>query len=158
MPDGLKRLVERQMQKNDKKDTVASSKTAEIAPYAPVKENNGTRKYHNLPTERLLPNGECIKFRSKKEAAYYDSLVVMAKAGVVRKIRLEHQYLLKPAYTDGQTGERFRAVSYLADFVYEKLENGQWVEKIVDTKGKKTKEYIIKRKILAEQGKIIEEV
>lgn len=122
-----------------------------------------TRKYHNTPTERLLPNGETIKFRSKKEAAYFDGLKAMELAGLVRNIRLEVQYLLKPAYTDGTTGERFRAISYLADFVYEKQnDNGEWVLHIVDTKGggkggTRTATYRLKRKLMAENGLYVEE-
>ncbi|MGX8703230.1 MAG: hypothetical protein ACSW8H_02130, partial [bacterium] len=40
-------------------------------------EKEPKRKYRNTPTERLLPNGECIKFGSKKEAAYYDNLMIL---------------------------------------------------------------------------------
>ena len=121
-----------------------------------------TRKYHNLPTERLLKNGECVKFMSKKEAEYYDYLMLLVAGGTVRNVKLQYQFLLKPAYTDGTTGERFRAVTYNADFVFEKLEDGKWVEHIIDTKGggrkgTKTDKYIIKRKLLAEKGVIIEE-
>ena len=109
-----------------------------------------------------MPNGACIKFGSKKEAAYYDSLLIQQRMGLVRKIRLQYQFLLKPAYTDGETGERFRAVSYLADFVFERYEDGQWRRVIVDTKGGKrkgtrTSTYAIKRKLMAEMGYIIEE-
>ena len=98
-----------------------------------------------------------IKFGSKKEATYYDKLKLMEQAGLVRNIRLQVQYNLKPAYTDVRTGERFRAVDYLADFVFEKNEDGVWREHIVDTKGKKTDVYIIKRKLMREQGYIVEE-
>ena len=124
--------------------------------------DSGRNKYGNKPTERILPNGACIKFGSKKEAAYYDSLLIQQRMGLVRKIRLQYQFLLKPAYTDGETGERFRAVSYLADFVFERYEDGQWRRVIVDTKGGKrkgtrTSTYAIKRKLMAEMGYIIEE-
>lgn len=147
MPDGLRKLYEKQMAKQT---SPAAAPKIETKP-------DGKRKYHNLPTERLLPNGEVIKFRSKKESAYYDNLIVLQKAGIVRDIRLEYQYLIKPAYTDGATGERFRAVSYLADFVYDKYEDGEWKRRIVDTKGRRTKDYIIKRKLLADMGIIVEE-
>lgn len=124
-------------------------------------EKEPKRKYRNTPTERLLPNGECIKFGSKKEAAYYDNLMILEKAGTVRNVKLQYQYLLKPAYTDAYTGERFRAISYLADFVFERLEDGKWREVVIDTKGggrrgTETKTFILKRKLLAEQGVIIE--
>ena len=124
--------------------------------------DSGRNKYGNKPTERILPNGKNINFGSKKEAAYYDSLLIQQRMGLVRNIRLQYQFLLKPAYTDGETGERFRAVSYLADFVFERNEDGQWKRVIVDTKGGKrkgtrTSTYAIKRKLMAEMGYIIEE-
>lgn len=127
-----------------------------------VKGALGRNKYGNKPTERILSNGKCIKFGSKKEAAYYDSLLIQQRMGLVRNIRLQYQFLLKPAYTDGETGERFLAVSYLADFVFERCEDGQWSRVIVDTKGGKrkgtrTSTYAIKRKLMAEMGYIIEE-
>ena len=129
---------------------------------SPCRETLGRNKYGNKPTERILSNGKCIKFGSKKEAAYYDSLLIQQRMGLVRNIRLQYQFLLKPAYTDGETGERFRAVSYLADFVFERNEDGQWRRVIVDTKGGKrkgtrTSTYAIKRKLMAEMGYIIEE-
>ena len=129
---------------------------------SPCKGTLGRNKYGNKPTERILANGKCIKFGSKKEAAYYDSLLIQQRMGLVRNIRLQYQFLLKPAYTCGETGERFLAVSYLADFVFERCEDGQWRRVIVDTKGGKrkgtrTSTYAIKRKLMAEMGYIIEE-
>lgn len=153
MPDGLRKLVVAQT-KAEGINTPPTVKNAQAA----LKEPK--RKYHNKPTERILPNGECIKFRSKKEAAYYDGLCAQRAAGTVRKIRLEQEYLLKPAYTDGDTGERFRAITYNADFVFERLAEGEWKEIIVDTKGgnaTKTAVYQLKRKLMAEKGFYIEE-
>lgn len=117
-------------------------------------------KYNAQPTDRILPNGSVIRFDSKKEAAYYDQLKAQEMAGVVRNIRLQVQFLLKPAYTDGTTGERYRAVSYLADFTFEKIQEGKWKQHIVDVKGqkKRTPEYVLKKKILADMGHYIEEV
>ena len=120
-------------------------------------------KYGNTPTERICPNGKTIRFRSKKEASYYDYLMIRVEAGEVRDVRLEVQYLIKPAYTDGMTGERFRAVSYLADFVYEENADGKWIKHIIDTKGggrrgTRTKEFELKRKLLADIGIFVEVV
>lgn len=158
MPEGLRKLVEKQKNKpvmNLSKIPEAKVNWSGEGGKAPK------RKYNNEPTERLLPNGECIKFGSKKEANYYDQLVTMRAAGLVRKIRLQEEFLIKPAYTDGDTGERFRSVKYLADFTFERLEDGKWVRHIIDTKGgcaTKTPTYRLKRKLMAEQGRIIEEV
>lgn len=127
-------------------------------------EKKPKRKYNNQPTERLLPNGECIKFGSKTEAAYYDELVLREKLGQVRKIRLQVEYLLKPAYTDGETGERIPRIAYFADFVFEELrEDGNWKTRIVDTKGggrkgTSTKTFAIKRKLMADKGYFIDTI
>ena len=192
MPEGMRRLVEKQLAKKAERETTqgnvhggvttpqsaaAERATARVAPTALTRGANGPsgtplptagtgdsgrNKYGNKPTERILPNGKAINFGSKKEAAYYDSLLIQQRMGLVRNIRLQYQFLLKPAYTDGETGERFRAVSYLADFVFERNEDGQWKRVIVDTKGGKrkgtrTSTYAIKRKLMAEMGYIIEE-
>lgn len=147
MPAGMRNLVEKQLGKTPQKADVKK---------AP--------KYHNTPTERQLPNGNVIKFRSEKEAKYYDSLVLLERAGQVRKIRLEVQYLLKPAYTDAKTGERYRAISYLADFVFERREpDGSFKEHIVDTKGgrkkgTRTSTYQLKKKLMADAGFYVEEI
>lgn len=184
MPEGMRRLVEKQLAKKAEREATqgnvhgGASTPQAAAPTAPPEgEPNpsvgsadsspckgalGRNKYGNKPTERILANGKCIKFGSKKEAAYYDSLLIQQRMGLVRNIRLQYQFLLKPAYTDGETGERFLAVSYLADFVFERCEDGQWRRVIVDTKGGKrkgtrTSTYAIKRKLMAEMGYIIEE-
>lgn len=164
-PPGLRKLLEKQTAK-ERGATDNNVGSKDHFRYATKmvglpQEKEPKRKYRNTPTERLLPNGECIKFGSKKEAAYYDNLMLLEKAGTVRNIKLQYQYLLKPAYTDAYTGERFRAISYLADFVFERLEDGKWREVVIDTKGggrrgTETKTFILKRKLLAEQGVIIE--
>ena len=157
-PEGLRRLLEKKLAKESgEKNPPASSE-------APPFRQGGhgaepTRKYRNLPTERLTESGECIKFDSKKEAARYDFLMMEFAAGRIRDLRLQYQILLQPAYTDAVTGERIRAISYLADFRYERQdEAGAWREVIEDTKGGKngkgtrTAEFNIKKKLLNDKG------
>lgn len=158
LPPGMRKLYEAQIGEKAR-TTAAKQRLAELTQEAegkPKKEN----KYHNQPTERLLPNGTVITFDSKKEAGYYDTLKALETAGVVKDIRLQVQFLLKPAYTDGETGERFRAINYMADFTYYQNESGEWKYHIVDTKsrGTRTKEYSLKKKIMADMGHRIEEV
>lgn len=158
MPPGMRKLYEQQFGQKAR-DTDAKKRLAELTQTADGQKKTES-KYHAKPTERLLPNGEVIKFDSKKEAAYYDQLCLHRKLGIVRDIRCQVQFLLKAAYTDGKTGERFRAISYLADFTFDRLEDGEWKHHIVDVKSKATKtaEYALKRKIMADQGHHIEEV
>lgn len=153
-PEGLRKLLEKRMAKEA---TPHPSPTATPSPRGEGKEPR--RKYRNLPTERLTESGECIKFDSKKEAARYDFLMLELAAGRIRDLRLQYQILLQPAYTDAVTGERIRAISYLADFRYERQdEAGAWREVIEDTKGGKngkgtrTAEFNIKKKLLNDKG------
>lgn len=91
-------------------------------------------KYHNQ------------KFRghdSKKEAARHQELILLQRAGVISDLKCQVPLTLIPAqYIDGKCAER--ACRYIADFVYQ--ENGKTV--IEDAKGFKTKDYIIKRKLV----------
>lgn len=154
MPPALRKLYEQQVVQKTQ-DTEAKRRLAELTQAAPRRES----KYNARPTDRILPNGEIIKFDSKKEATYYDELKIWESVGRVKNIRLQVQYLLKPAYTDGNTGERYRAINYLADFTFDRLEDsGEWKHHIVDVKGRKTKEYALKRKLMADMGYHIEEV
>lgn len=152
-PEGLRKLLEKRMAK-ESGERIAAAATPPRNDKAEPK-----RKYRNLPTERLTESGECIKFDSKKEAARYDFLMRELAARRIRDLRLQYQILLQPAYTDAVTGERIRAISYLADFRYERQdEAGAWREVIEDTKGGKngkgtrTAEFNIKKKLLNDKG------
>jgi len=155
MPEGMRRLYEKQIGQS-LRQTEAQKRLAELTQAAEDKPQR-SGKYNAKPTDRVLPDGTVIKFDSKKEAAYYDQLMAHQTLGLVKDIRCQVQFLLKPAYTDGSTGERFRAINYLADFTFYRLENGEWKYHIVDVKGRKTKDYALKRKIMADQGNYIEE-
>ena len=152
MPPGMRKLYEQKMAANKSPPLPKSP-----MPGLEAETEKKSRKYHNLPTERVLPNGNVIVFDSKKEAAYFDELLVMQSAGIVRDIRMQVQYLLQAAYTSAETGERYRAINYLADFTYDKMENGEWKHHVVDVKGRRTKDYVMKRKLLADMGVFIEE-
>lgn len=106
-----------------------------------------------------------IRFDSKKEAARYEVLKVMQKSGVIKNLRMQVPFVLIPdqretdvwipykkpikgemgRWKPGKVIER-RCV-YVADFVYE--QDGETV--VEDVKGRRTKEYIVKRKLLLHQ-------
>lgn len=90
-------------------------------------------KYHSKKTTL---NG--IKFDSKKEARRYAELRLLEKAGVITDLKLQVKFEIIPKQ------ETERAAHYIADFVY--FENGKTI--IEDTKGFKTPEYILKRKLM----------
>lgn len=80
-----------------------------------------------------------MTFDSKKEYYRYCDLKLLEKAGEIKDIQRQVKFELIPK----QEGER--AVNYIADFVYIDR-NGKKV--IEDTKGIRTPEYIIKRKLM----------
>lgn len=98
----------------------------------------GQNKYKNNVVVR---NGE--KFDSAKEARRYGELVLLQRAKVISDLQRQVKFELIPAQkVNGKMVER--ACTYVADFVY--VENGEKV--VEDTKGFRTKDYIIKRKLM----------
>ena len=106
-------------------------------------------KYHN---KKVTRNG--VAFDSQKEARRYGELLLLEKAGVITDLQRQVEFVLIPAQREADiTGVRGgikkgktieQAVKYVADFVYK--ENDKIV--VEDTKGFKTKDYIIKRKLM----------
>lgn len=83
---------------------------------------------------------------SKKEAYRCDLLHILQKHGKISNLRIQVKFELVPAVKYPNMPNE-RAVTYVADFVY--TENGLTI--IEDTKGVKTKDYIIKRKLLKQK-------
>ena len=84
-------------------------------------------------------------YDSRKEHRRANELRLMQRAGLISNLREQVSYELIPAQrgADGKVLER--ACNYIADFVYTDKDGKTVVE---DTKGVKTKEYIIKRKLM----------
>lgn len=95
-------------------------------------------------------------FDSKKEMRHYTELLLLEKAGKIKDLQRQVKFQLIPAQREPDTigpkgghkpGKLIeREVSYVADFVYTDMQTGQTV--VVDTKGFRTKEYTIKRKMM----------
>lgn len=115
------------------------------------------RKYGN---QKVTVNG--ITFDSKKEANRYCELLLLEKSGAISNLQLQVKFLLIPTQREECTEEYKRGkrkgqpkpgrvleneCSYLADFYY--IENGNIV--VEDTKGVRTKDYIIKRKLMLQK-------
>lgn len=161
MPEGMRRLA-------------ADKLVAEKVKASPVAGGpTSTPKYHNIKTEI---NG--IKFDSRKEARRYRHLMTAQELGVIQDLRLQVDFTLQEAYTT-PTGERVRAIRYRADFTYKakcagyghetelgcddidywrSLYPGELVIEDVKSRATQTKEYQIKRKLMAERGYEIREV
>lgn len=85
-------------------------------------------------------------YASRKEHRRANELQLMQRAGLISNLREQVSYELIPPQrgTDGKVLER--ACTYIADFVYTDNATGQTI--VEDTKGFRTKEYIIKRKLM----------
>ena len=125
-------------------------------------------KYHNKPTERVTPSGAVLHFDSQKEARRYDHLAALEQAGQIRDLRLQVDFTLQEAYTDTE-GRRVRAIRYRADFTYRRkpcwptqpMDPGEFADKMewdwplvvedVKSRPTRTKEYLLKRKMLKDK-------
>lgn len=86
-----------------------------------------------------------IVFDSRKEANRYAELKLLQAGGVIKDLELQKEFILIPAqYVNGKCVER--ACKYKADFYYYDCERKEYI--CEDTKGFKTKDYIIKRKLM----------
>ncbi len=102
--------------------------------------------------KKIVVNG--IEFDSKKEARRFAVLQALEQAGEIKGLRRQVEFELIPAYYEPDTvGKRGgikkgkiieRKCIYIADFVY--VEDGKVV--VEDTKGMRTKDYVIKRKLM----------
>ena len=97
-----------------------------------------------------------ITFDSAKEAQRWAELKLLERAGQIFELQRQVPFVLVPKQErDGKVIER--PVVYRADFVY--TENGKEVVEDVKSTATKTKEYILKRKLMLwEYGIQIREV
>lgn len=94
--------------------------------------------------KKISLNGQ--NFDSKREFERWCELSLLQRGKVITDLRRQVKYELIPAQKDDAGRVIERAVSYIADFVYTDRKTGQTV--VEDAKGMKTKEYIIKRKLM----------
>lgn len=115
------------------------------------------RKYGNT---KITVDG--IQFDSKREAARYQELKLLERAGVISFLQRQTKFQLIPdqhapsnaVYTKGpRKGQRKpgklleHECSYIADFCY--IKNGETV--VEDAKGYRTEVYRIKKKLMLER-------
>lgn len=110
------------------------------------------RRYAKYGNRKAYAAGQA--FDSKKEACRYAELLMLAKAGVITDLQRQVKYVLIPTQREPDTiGARGgihkgklleKECSYIADFVYK--QDGETI--VEDTKGFRTTEYKIKRKLM----------
>ena len=95
-----------------------------------------------------------LVFDSKKEMHRYIELKHLERIGVITDLKLQEPFELVPAQREPSTFTKRgtekkgkvieKSIKYVADFVY--MQNGELV--VEDTKGVRTTDYIIKRKLM----------
>lgn len=120
-------------------------------------------KYHNHP---VVIAG--IKFDSRLEGDRFLFLKNLERQGIISELKMQVTFEVIPqqTVTIPQIGKRGLPIKpkvkvleqnteYIADFTY-RLKDGRLI--VEDTKGEKTADYIIKRKLMRLQGNPITEV
>ena len=150
LPPKLQEQVWRKVIKQDQR------RKREPLPSPSLAEGQKASKYHNRHTERGAPSGPGIRFDSQREARRYDNLMAWQKTGEIKDLRLQVDFTLQEAYTDTE-GRRVRAIRYRADFTYLRRLMGReghtWALVVEDVKsrGTRTKDYLLKRKLMKER-------
>ena len=98
-------------------------------------------KYH---AKKVVVDG--ITFDSEREARRYGELMALRLAGEIRDLELQKSFELLPVQRDSAGRVVERAVRYKADFYY--YDNRRRCYVVEDTKGVRTDDYIIKRKLM----------
>ena len=94
-------------------------------------------------------------YDSRKEHRRANELKLMQRAGLISNLRQQVKYVLIPTQRDPAGNLLEKECSYYADFVYDK----DGVSVVEDTKGFRTPEYRIKRKLMLRiHGIVIKEI
>lgn len=161
LPERYRKQVEKQVQIQtaNRAARAAAGFVEEIKQRQEEKAAGRKTKYRNRPTARTMPNGETYTFDSKKEAARYDELCLLLKAGKIADLRLQPQFTLKESYITSN-GDKSRSIVYKADFSY--TDNNTDCIVVEDVKSdvtRKNKDYRMKKKLMQEiHGITIKEV
>ena len=112
-------------------------------------------KYYNCKTK----SSDGIVFDSHKEASRWEQLRILERAGEITELQRQVKYEIIPAQYEtyerySKRGERLkdgerlveRNAEYVADFVYTITKTGETI--VEDAKGFRTKDYILKRKLM----------
>lgn len=114
-----------------------ASPRAFLSALAAHAKHTAANKFHASRT----PDG----YASQKEARRARQLHHLQQSGLISGLREQVSFELIPVQRDATGAVIERACSYIADFVYVDKDGNRVVE---DTKGVRTPQYIIKRKLM----------
>lgn len=140
---GLKsaKRVNTQNRKQVRPASVQSSESSSVITRIHAGGLNQAGKYGN----KRVQTADGQTFDSHKEYSRYLELKLLERGGYIKNLRRQVAFELLPSQKrDGKVIER--PVVYKADFVYE--EDGEEVVEDVKSEATKTKEYILKRKLM----------
>lgn len=126
-----------------RKRRVASGKTRE------KKSGKGENKLHAKKVNGFLADGTPHIFDSMREYRRYEELSLLEQRGVIHDLRIQVPFELLPKQKKAD-GKAERAVSYIADFVYQR--DGETV--VEDSKGYRNPasaayaKFVLKRKMM----------
>ena len=124
--------------------------------YKKLLNNSITAKQNKYHNKKVVYDG--IKFDSKKEGNYYLTLKYLEKAGIIKDLKLQKEYVLIDKFT--LNGKTYRKTSYFADFTYFNTKDNKI--HVVDVKSEITRKnevYKLKKKLMAYKYNIeIEEI
>lgn len=104
----------------------------------------GVRKISKYGNRTVIT--EDGKFDSVKEYSRWQELKLLLRAGEIYDLQRQVPFVLIPIQKDERGRVIEREVRYIADFTYRNTSDHRLV--VEDTKGMKTKEYILKRKMM----------
>ncbi len=112
-------------------------------------------KYYNIKTK----TADGIVFDSQREACRWEELRLLERSGAITELKRQVKYEIIPAQYEvyerfSKDGNRLkpgtrlveRKAEYIADFVYNDAKTGELI--VEDAKGIRTKDYILKRKLM----------
>lgn len=97
--------------------------------------------YSKYKAKKTVIDG--IEFHSIAEGKRYVDLKRLERGGAIKNLSLQPRFLLQEGFVNIHTGNKERAIEYVADFMYD--EGSDTI--VEDVKGMKTSDYKIKRKL-----------
>lgn len=123
-----------------------------------IKQNSNiyfNKKWNKYKNKKIVVDN--ILFDSKKEANYYIYLKMLEDTGKIIDLELQKKFILQQGFK--LNGKTYRAINYIADFVYKDLKGQVHVVDVKSEATKKDKVYRLKKKMLAYKfGIEIEEI